>query len=138
MTYSSSRMTDDSRTHFLNVDLELLAKQDLTALVQAFEPGASAINCIAVENGYFVNLELDIQPSEPEAAIRSFVDLVEKLPPPARVLWDETSKRDLSIGVQAGSTPSSFEVALTPAVLKLAADVGARIVFVVYVHAPGV
>lgn len=128
-------MNDETETHFINVDLELRAATELTELVQAFEPGAMALNCMVVDDGYLANLELATQPSEAEAAIRSFIKLIDKLPPRARELWD-ASRRDFSIGVEAGSTPSSFELALTPAVLRLAADVGARITFVVYVNAP--
>jgi hypothetical protein len=50
-------------------------------------------------------------------------------------LWNRASRRDFSIGVESGSKASTFEVALTPAVLALAAEVVARIVFTVYVHA---
>jgi hypothetical protein len=53
-----------------------------------------------------------------------------------RALWDETSTRDFAIGVEAGSIASSFELALTPDTLRLAAEVGARVVFVVDVHEP--
>lgn len=127
-------MNDETRTRFLNVDLELHASQDLTELVKAFEPSAFALHCMPVEDGYFANLELDAQPHEPEAAIRTFVRLVESLPRRARALWNGAAKRSFSIGVAAGSMSSSLELALTPAALRLAADVGARIVFVVYVH----
>ena len=129
-------MSDGTKTHFLNVDLELRATKELTELVKAFEPGAMALNCVALEDGYLANLELATQPTEAEAAIRSFVRSVETLPPRARELWDQASTRDFSIGVEAGSTPSNFQIALTPAVLRLAAEVGARITFVVYVNAP--
>jgi hypothetical protein len=128
-------MTDGTKTHFLNVDLELRDTKELTELVKALEPGTMALSCLAVADGYFANLELATQPTEAEAAIRSFVHLIETLPPPARELWNRASRRDFSIGVEAGSTPSTFEIALTPAVLRLAADVGARITFVVYVNA---
>jgi len=129
-------MNDGTKTHFLNVDLELHATKELTELVKAFEPGTMALSCMAVEDGYLANLELANQPTEAEAAIRSFVHLIETLPPRARELWNQASTRDFSIGVEAGSTPSNFEIALTPAVLRLAAEVGARITFVVYVNAP--
>ena len=128
-------MNDRTKTHFLNVDLDVRATSELTELVQAFERSAMALNCKAIEGGYLANLELATQPTEAEAAIRSFVELIDKLPARAREVWDN-SRRDFSIGVEAGTTPSSFELALTPAVLRLAADVGARITFVVYVNAP--
>jgi hypothetical protein len=125
-------MNDGTITHFLNVDLDihLSAQKDLEDLARAFEPGASALHC----DGHFANLELLGQPTDAESAIRRFAGLIKKLPPKARALWKKASKRDFSIGVEAGIKPSSFELALTPAVLKLAAEVGARITFVVYVN----
>ena len=129
-------MDDETKTRFLNVDLELRAIKELTELVQAFEPGATALNCMPLDGGYLADLELDTQPTEAESAIRSFIELIERLPPRARELWNNASSRDFSIGVQAGSTASSFELALTSDLLRLAADVGARIIFVVYVNAP--
>ncbi len=129
-------MHDETKTHFLNVDLEVRSKDALTELVQAFEPGAMALSCMAIPDGYLANLELATQPAEAEAAIRSFASLIERLPPRARDLWNKASVRDFSIGVEAGGSPSHFEAALTPAVLELAAALGARITFVVYVNAP--
>jgi hypothetical protein len=125
-----------SRTHFLNVDLEVRSKQDVADLARAFEPRAPTLSCMPFEDGYLANFELASQPTDPEAAIRSFVKLIDRLPPRARKLWKGASRRDLSIGVEAGSEASSFELALSPDVLRLAADVGARVTFVVYVRAP--
>ena len=133
--YFGLRMNADSRTKFINVDLDLRGARDLADLVRAFEPGASPLTCMELDGGYFANLELASQPPDADTAIRGFVALIDQLSPEARALWNEASTRDFSIGVGAGSTPSSFELALEPAVLKLAADVGARIVFVVYVYA---
>jgi len=104
-------------------------------LVRALDPGAFALNCFRVDDGYFTNLELDDQPKSAAEAIRGFVDLIDRLPPNIRSVWDAASKRDFSIGINAGSEPCHFEMALEPAVLELAARVGARIVLVVYVHA---
>ena len=121
------------KTRFLNVDLELRGPQPMiVSLAVAFEPAAVVLNCMAIEDGYFANLELANDPSDAAAAVGGFVALIENLPPPARVLWEEVTSRQFSIGVEAGSIPGSFEVSLTPIVVRLAATVGAGIVFVVY------
>jgi hypothetical protein len=130
-------MRDERSTCFLNVDLDLRAATELSELARAFEPEAMTLNCIAMGSGYFASLELATQPTDAESAIRRFVQLIEALTPRARELWDQASSRDFSIGVDAGSTPHSFEIALTPEVLRLAADVGARVTFVVYAGVPG-
>jgi hypothetical protein len=128
-------MAEGTETRFLNVDLELRASKELSELAKAFEPGAMILSCIALEDGYLANLELAEQPADAEIAIREFVALIQKLSPHALALWND-ARRDFSIGVDAGSIPSSFELGLTPEVLRLAADVGARITFVVYVNDP--
>jgi hypothetical protein len=125
-------MADEITTRFLNVDLDLRATFDLTELVAAFEPDAFALHCRPLEGAFFANLELGVDSPTPEAAIRSFVSLVERLPPRARALWNGASQRAFSIGVDAGSSPSRFELVLSPDVLRLAADVGAHVIFVVY------
>jgi hypothetical protein len=132
VAYFSLRMADERTWSFLNVDLDLRATYDLAELVAAFEPGASALECMPLEGGFFANLELDTDPATPEAAIHGFVALVKRLPPRARALWSEASQRAFSIAFEAGSSPSPFELALSPDVLRLAADVGAHVVFVVY------
>jgi hypothetical protein len=102
-------------------------------MVEAFEPRAFRAQLHAVRRRVPRNLELARQPDDPEAAIRSFVRLIRTLPPRARKLWKRASKREFSIGVWAGSVASSFELALSPATLRLAAAVDARMSFVVYV-----
>ena len=128
---------NESLTRFINVDLDLSSAHELTDLVQAFEPHAFTLNCWQDENTFFASLELASDPIDAESAIRRFVSLIESLPPKARNSWNEASKRDFSIGIDAGSSPSTFEAALSPEVLELAVRVRARITFVVYVHPAG-
>jgi hypothetical protein len=126
-----------TKTRFINVDLDVRAKTDLAALVPAFEPGAYVLGCTKVKGGYFANWELAGQPLEPNIAIRRFVKLIEALAPKTRAIWNRASKREFSIGVEAGRLPASTEFALNPSTLKLAAGVGAGVVFVVYVREDG-
>lgn len=121
-----------ANTHFINVDLEIRGATDLSALVNAFEPGAMALSCMPLDDGFLANLELGEQPDDAETGILGFLHLIDALPPEARRLWDGARQRDFSIGVQSGSSPSSFEIAITPATLDRIARVGARIAFVVY------
>jgi hypothetical protein len=126
-------MARRAKTRFINVDLDVRAKTDLAGLVPAFEPGAYVLGCMPVKGGYFANWELAGQPCEPNVAIRRFVRLIEALPPKARGIWNRASKREFSIGVEAGRLPGSVEFALRSTTLKLAASVGAGVTFVVYV-----
>src|SRR5262252_6762466 len=112
-------MRDETKTYFRNVDLEVRSTEDLTELVRALEPGVIELSCMPLEEGYLANLELASQPTEADAAIRSLVGLIEQLPARARDLWNRASMRDFSIGIEAGPTPSTFELVLPPEVLKL-------------------
>ena len=124
-----------AQTHFINVDLEVRAATDLTALAsafEAFEPGAMALSCMPIDDGFLANLELHEEPDDAETGILGFLRLIDALPPEARRLWDDARQRDFSIGVRAGSTPSPFELVITPATLDRVAKVGARISLAVY------
>ena len=118
-------------THFINVDLEVRAASDLTELAKALEPGTIALSCMPFDDGFLANFELATQPADAESGILGFLDLIEALSGEARRLWEGATRRDFSIGVQSGTTPS-FEIAITPATLARVVAVGARVTFVVY------
>ena len=125
-------MQPQDETTFHNVDLDVYAAHDLTALARALESEAMLLSSDSRDGTYRASFELNSQPKDAEPAIRAFVALIEKLPPAERALWDGASRREFSIGIGVGHLPHSFRVYLSPAVLKLATDVRAAIEFVVY------
>ena len=125
-------MTSGDQTRFHNVDLDVYATYDLAALAADLEPGAMLLSSDERDGTYRASFELQVQPTDAEPAIRAFAALIEQLPPTARALWDGAARREFSIGIGAGDSPHSFHLVLSPAVLKLASDVGAAVEFVVY------
>jgi hypothetical protein len=119
-------------THFLNVDLDIEAPNDLAPLVEALAPNVHNLHTGPGKVGYQTHLELSSQPQSAEVAIRGFIKLLVDLSPRARRLWDEAIQRDFNVGIQAGTEPYSFEFALKPDTLRTVAQLGARIVTTVY------
>src|SRR5262249_32154768 len=107
--------------------------------VKALAPRVFDLHTGRVGAGYQSHLELDSRGGEPrsaEAAIQRFLELLTVLAPASRRLWNTATQRDFNIGIQAGTGPPAFELALSPSTLKAVARLGARIVLTIY--APGV
>lgn len=125
-----------SSTKFLNVDLELGGKFDLTPLLKAFNHGAHVVQSRKLtDNDWVATLELNRQPKEYESAIRSFVGLVGDLLPADRALWNQAYKRSLSVGVEVDLSTQGdplVEVGFSVHSLRLASDVGAKVGLVLY------
>ena len=121
-------------TFFLNVDLDLESTDDLNALVLALEPRAMSLERPPGRASF--ELKVPVSPADPELLIREFVSIVHQLPPEARTLWDRCSRRVLDIGIQCASCPAQETYRLTPATLRMAADVGAEIALTVYAMLP--
>jgi hypothetical protein len=114
-------------TEFLNVDLDLDAEEGIDELLEALRP-ALVISRFSTRAG----LELDLQPTSPEIAIRGLVTLVQKLPPDKRAIWDKAKVKSFNIGIQARANPHYTEFALPSEVLSLVHSISASIAFTVY------
>ena len=122
-----------ANTGFLNVDLEIFSKHDLQPLINAL--GEKVLILYSAREGrtYRAHLELARTTITPDATIRAFCALIERLPKAARYSWNEAKRRDFNIGVEAGtSSRQPQEFALSTETLKAAHRLGARIAFTVY------
>jgi hypothetical protein len=120
-------------TGFLNVDLEIFSKRDLQPLINAL--GEKVLILYSAREGrtYRAHLELARTTRTPDAAIRAFCGLIERLPKAARYLWNQAKRRDFNIGVEGGtSSRQPREFAVSTGTLKAAHRLGARIAFTVY------
>lgn len=120
-------------TGFLNVDLEIFSKRDLQPLINAL--GEKVLILYSAREGrtYRAHLELARITRTPDATIRVFCALIERLPKAARYLWNQAKRRDFNVGVEAGtSLRQPRELAVSTETLKAAHRLGARIAFTVY------
>lgn len=123
-------------TSFLNVDLDVSGREDLSPLVQALRPAIFELYTGRSGSRYQAHLELASRgsggPSDADGTIRRFVRLLRALPPRARRLWNRAGQRDFNIGIQGGIEPHAFELGLPATTLQAVAGLRARIVLTVY------
>jgi hypothetical protein len=126
------RVEPDHETRFLNVDLDIVSSAPLDRLVNAFGNNVMVLHAGREGRQYTAHLELAASPRNADHAIGRFARLVEGLPRASRLIWNRARTRELSIGVQSGATPYSFDLRLQPETVLAAARVKARIGVTVY------
>jgi hypothetical protein len=122
-----------NETYFLNVDLDVFARSPLEPLAAAF--GSKVISLYVGRDGKHFRAHFELSAysrKNADALIADFVKLVKGLPRAARLAWNRAYRRDFNIGIQAGFTPASFEIALNAGTLRLVSSVNARVVVTVY------
>ena len=126
---------DDDETTFINVDLDIVSRSPLEALVKAFGRRVFVLHVGGVGRRHEAHLELEgshFPETDADTVIRGLVGLVTKLPPAARRLWDGAQRREFNIGVQGGLKPHSYEFKLKAATLRLVARLKGDIVITTY------
>lgn len=121
-----------ARPEFLNVDLEIESRRRLEPLIEALQRGAMVINERREGSCYIAVLELLAQPAGPNEAIRRFARLIERLPAPARRIWDASRRRDFDIGIELGAGRNASAIELSAQTVRLVASFGGRIVLTCY------
>ena len=121
-----------SITEFLNVDLDIYAPFDLQPLVSSLGKKVIALFVGRERRSCTAHLELAGRAKSADSTIRGFCSLIQALPRAERQLWNRATRRDFSIGVQAGEQPNSSDFALEATTVQAAAQLGARIVLTVY------
>ena len=119
-------------TGFLNIDLEIFSKRDLQPLINAL--GEKVLILYSAREGrtYRAHLELARTTRTPDATIRAFCALIERLPKAPRYLWNQAKRRDFNIGVEAGTSRQPREFAVSTETLEATHRLSARIAFTVY------
>ena len=126
----------ENDTRFLNVDLDIYSRTSLAPLVSALGRTVVVLYVGTENRRHSAHLELARTVRTPDALIRRFVRLIERLPRDARRLWNGAQRREFNIGIQAGSRPHASEFRVSPDVIQAAARVGGAIVTTVYAPIP--
>jgi len=119
---------------YLNTDLDLLSKSDLTGLAAAFKnKGVRALYVTHARDGlWYARFETDRQHTEPEANIAKLVTVIELLGKANRATWQSCSKRDFNIGYDCGDEPWEFNQGLSAELLGRLAAVGGSLRITLY------
>jgi len=121
-----------SITEFLNVDLDIYAAFDLQPLVRSLGKKVIVLYAGRERRRYTAHLELAGRAKSADSIIRGFCALIRALPAAEKQLWNRATRRDFSIGVQAGQHPNSSDFAIEASTVQAVAQLGARIVLTVY------
>ena len=127
------RSRTDDETRFLNVDVDVWGRANLQPLVAAL--GNNVLVHYVGAEGSEQTAHFSLTSAHGKSAdtiVRQLVALIEKLPRSARQLWNHARARDLNVGIQAGVTPYSHEIAFHQRTLDLVARVQGRIVITTY------
>jgi hypothetical protein len=88
--------------HFINVDLEVWSRRDLSALGKAAESVALVLYAGKSRRKYLVALEArETRLSSPEATMWALLKVIRSLPPVARRAWKSAESRVFNAGYQA-------------------------------------
>jgi hypothetical protein len=117
---------------FLNVDLDIHSAAPLEPLVAAFGRAAYALYVGREGRSHSAHLELAGMPRNPDHAIRRFVALIDKLPRPARRIWNQARIREFNIGIEAGMARDTYLAHVDADTISAIARVNARIGITVY------
>lgn len=125
---------DERVSHFLNVDLELKSRADLGPLFAALDKKMVVLHSRRERGVSHASLELYefSRYVTPEACIARFVQLVRRLPPSARRVWDGARRRRFDIGIEAVASGGTYASHITAKTVRAAAEVGAEIALTVY------
>src|SRR5205085_888658 len=86
------------------------------------------------EAAQFLNVELYqfARYRDPDACIARFVQLVRRLPPSTRRLWDDAAQRRFDIGLEGASSGTPFTARLETSTLRNVAEVDGEIAITIY------
>lgn len=125
-----------SEIEFLNIDLDIESKEDISPIVEEWEGKITVFRNDKAEEGYFASFET--QCSGVEEIINEYVRLVNSLSEKSREIWDRAEKRTFDFGFESGTEPNNFNVKMDQLLIQKLADIGGGITITIYPIRPDV
>lgn len=121
-------------TRYLNTDLEIESKSDISRIVQEFGEDVIVLHHGEMRGYQHASFEIECGATTAGAdeVINVFCDLVENLPKEVREIWEGCCSRVFDVGYESGSSPYSFRSEIRPATIQRVAAIGASIVITIY------
>ena len=121
-------------THYLNTDLEIESKSDLSAIVQEFGEDVIVLHHGERRGYQHASFEIDSGGTSAGAdeIINAFCDLVENLSKEVREIWEGCCSRVFDIGYESGPSPQNFRSEIRTSTIQRVAAIGASIVITIY------
>jgi hypothetical protein len=118
--------------HYLNTDLEIESKSDLSRIVEEFGDDVLVHHHGEIRGYQHAYFSIAGGTTDADSTINSLCTLIEQLPGDVREIWDGCCSRVLDIGYESGATPPSFQSEIRAATIQRVATIGASLVVTIY------
>jgi hypothetical protein len=120
---------------FLNVDLDIESKHDISAIIKDFGDKVFILNDEPYYEGSH-NLSVELNDSwcqqDPETLILGYIELIKNFSDDAKDAWNKAHKKAFDLGYECGFQPYSINNQLSASTINAVASVNASIVFTLY------
>ena len=118
---------------YLNVDLDIESKEDLSVLIEDLGEDVIVLHHGPVKGINHASFELAHGfYSGPDEALAGFCRLIKNLSPEARSVWDGCYSRLFDLGFECGTSPNRFWFELRPSTIGMVAEIGGSIAISIY------
>ena len=117
---------------YLNTDLEIESKSDLSKIVDEFGDDVIVLHHGEMRGYQHASFEIAVTNEGADETINSFCNLVENLPEGVRKTWDECCSRIIDVGYESGMSPLNFRSEIRAPTIQRVAAIGASIVITIY------
>jgi len=118
--------------HYLNTDLEIESKDDISRIVEEFGEDVVVLHQGEIREYQNASFEIAGSTSGADEVINYFCLLVDSLPNDVRKIWDGCCSRILDIGYESGTTSPNYRSEIRAATIRRVAEIGASIVITIY------
>ena len=117
---------------FLNTDLEIESKDDLSRIVEEFGEDVSVLHHGEIRGYQHASFEIAAAARSADEVINYFCALVEALPEDARADWQNCCSRVFDIGFVSGTSPQNYRSEIRSATMQRVAALGASLAITIY------
>lgn len=117
---------------YLNTDLEIESKNDLSKIVQEFGEDVIVLHCGEARGYQLASFEIPGTTASADETINYFCALVEELTKEAREVWEGCCSRVMDVGYESGTSPHNLRSEIRASTIQRVAAIGASIVITIY------
>lgn len=117
---------------YLNTDLEIESKNDLSKIVQEFGEDVVVLYCGEMRGYRHASFEIPGNTAGADETLNQFCTLVEGLSKEAREIWEGCSSRVIDVGYESGTSPQNFRSEIRASTIQRVAAIGASIAITIY------
>jgi hypothetical protein len=126
------RRGNDMEVHYLNTDLEIESKDDLSGIVEEFGEDVVVLHHGEIRGYQHACFEIVGGRDGADEAINYFCLLVENLSKEVREIWDGCCSRILDIGYESGTASPNYRSEIRASTIRRVGEIGASIVITIY------